>query len=54
MALIAPKRAQEERNALHGLFTWYAPSVDANESLFMNARFRWFVKQSVLVPRPST
>ena len=25
MALMAPKRAQEERNALCGLFTWYAP-----------------------------
>lgn len=24
MALMAPKRAQEERNALHELFTWYA------------------------------
>ena len=25
MALMAPKRAQEERNALSALFTWYAP-----------------------------
>ena len=26
-ALMAPKRAQEERNALSELFTWYVPSM---------------------------
>ena len=30
MALMAPKRAHEERNALRGLFTWYAPILSLN------------------------
>jgi len=27
MALMAPKSAQEERNAVRALFTWYAPLI---------------------------
>jgi hypothetical protein len=41
MALMAPKRAQEDRNALRVLFTWYAPSVMPLKGVIMNARFRW-------------
>jgi hypothetical protein len=40
MALLAPKRAQEERNALSALFTWYAPLIVLPLSLFMTALLR--------------
>jgi len=37
MAPMAPKRAQEERNAVRALFTWYAPLIVVRCPLFMSA-----------------
>lgn len=47
IALMAPKRAQEERNALHALFTWYTPLLSGgHECSFASA-----VEQSYLSGR---
>ena len=37
MALMAPKRAHEERNALRRLFTWYAPFQGLAVNVFIGA-----------------
>ncbi len=37
VALMAPKRAQEQRNAAHALFTWYAPFQGLAVNVFIGA-----------------